>query len=163
MAYTANQQRKTYNANLVRENFAYTIATFQINKLNRGGGQYPYSLFKIQANWSSGSFVANSELYVNQFILDDSGTPDFNYLPEGDSGAIFVYPISGSTNYSKYSHLLTSDNANVWDYFSISFDNIITDPGDSDYYLIDVVVNTPNYVDGNLIADSYCYILNTLI
>lgn len=162
MAYIANQQRKTYNANLVRGNFLYTIATFQINKLNRGGGQYPYSLFKIQTNWSSGSKVVNSELYVNQFILDASGTPDINYLPEGTSGAIFVYPISGSTNYSKYSHLLTSEDPNILDYFSISFDNLITDPQDPDYYLIDVIVGTPNYADGNLIADSYCYILNTI-
>lgn len=162
MAYIANQQRKTYNENLAKGNFATTVATFQINKLNTGGGQYPYSLFKIQANWSSGSFVANSELYVNQFILDDSGTPNFNYLPEGTSSAIFVYPISGSTNYSKYSHLLTSDNIDIRDYFSISFDNIVTDPNDSNYYLIDVIVNTPNYVDGTLTADSYCYILNSI-
>jgi hypothetical protein len=162
MAYIANQQRKTYNANLVRENFAYTIATFQINKLNRGGGQYPYSLFKIQANWSSGSLVVNSELYINQFILDDGGTPTFNYLPEGTSGAIFVYPISGSTNYSKYSHLLTQETPDLIDYFSISFDNIRNDDDNPDYYLIDVIVNTPNYNNGNLIADSYCYILNSI-
>jgi hypothetical protein len=162
MAYIANQQRKTYNNNLVRGDFATTVATFQINKYNRGGGQNPYSLFKIQANWASGSKVVNSELYVNQFILDDSGTSIFNYLPEGTSGAIFIYPISGSINYSKYSHLLHSDDTNLTNYFSISFDNIVSDPGDSDYYLIDVIVNTPNYANGNLIADSYCYILNTI-
>lgn len=161
MAYIANQQRQTYE-NAVGANTPYTIATFQINKLNIGGGQYPYSLFKIQANWASGSILVNSELYVNQFILDDSGNPLVNYLPEGTSGTEYLYPISGSTNYSKYSHLLHGDDIRLSDYFSISFENLRDDPDDGSYYLIDVIANTPDYNGGNLIADSYCYILNTI-
>jgi hypothetical protein len=161
MAYIANQQRQTYE-NSVGANTSYTIATFQINKFNRGGGANPYSLFKIQANWNSGSILVNSELYVNQFILDDSGNPLVNYLPEGTSGTEYLYPISGSTNYSKYSHLLHGDDARLIDYFSISFENLRDDVDDGSYYLIDVVANTPDYNGGKLIADSYCYILNTI-
>ena len=162
MAYIANQQRQTYE-NAVDRNTLYTIATFQINKFNGGGGANPYSLFKIQANWNSGSILVNSELYVNQFILDDSGNPLVNYLPEGTSGTEYLYPSSGSTNYSKYSHLLHGDDARLIDYFSISFENLrddVDDPGN--YYLIDVIVITPDYDGGNLMADSYCYILNTI-
>jgi hypothetical protein len=161
MAYIANQQRQTYE-NAVDRNTNYTIATFQINKLNRDGGQYPYSLFKIQANWASGSSLVNSELYIQHFIRDSGGTPIFVKLPEGESGSDYLYPISGSASSSKYSHLLHGDDTNLSDYFSIAFQNIVDDPDDSRYYLIDVVVNTPNYVGGNLIADSYCYILNTI-
>ena len=68
MAYVANQQRKTYNDDNVTLNTPYEVATFQVNKPNRGGGQYPYALFKTQVNWSSGSLLVNSELYVLQVI-----------------------------------------------------------------------------------------------
>lgn len=161
MAYIANQQRQTYE-NAVGGASPYTIATFQINRLNNLGGANPYSLFKVQANWSSGSVLVNSELYVNQFILDDGGNPLVNYLPEGVSGTEYLYPISGSTNYSKYSHLLHGDDSNLYDYFSITFVNLRNDDDNPSYYLIDIVVNTPAYNGGNLIADSYCYILNTI-
>lgn len=158
MAYVANQQRRQYE-NAVGANTQYTIATFQINRLNALGGQYPFSLFKIQANWSSGSLLVNSELYINHFILDDSGTALFIKLPEGESSADYIYPISGSTNFPKYSHLLASDNSDVYNYFSISFAPITV--GSPGYYDIDIVVNSPNFTGGRLIADSYCYILNT--
>lgn len=162
MAYISNQQRQTY-FNAVGGATPYTIATFQINKLNRGGGQYPYSLFKVQANWYSGSLLVNSELYVNQYILDSGGTPIFYHLPEGETDITDGnFPISGSVNYSKYSHLLCSDDSNLWSYFSISFGNIRNDDDNPDYYLIDIITNTPAYNGGNLIADSYCYILNTI-
>jgi hypothetical protein len=160
MAYIANQQRQTF-LNSTGGGRPETIATFQINKLNRGGGQYPYSLFKIQANWASGSSVVNSELYINHFITEIFGSPVINYLPEGESSTPYIYPISGSINYPKYSHLLCGDDANLKDYFWIEFSNI-RDDTDPDYYLIDVVVNTPNYNGGILTADSYCYILNTI-
>jgi hypothetical protein len=167
MAYVANLQRETFNETLVRAGFPTVIATFQINKLNRGGGQYPYSLFKIQANWYLGSQLVNSELYVTQCISDDSGTPIFSYLPSGKSPEYNKFPIYSeilppqNRNQIKYSHLLFSDDANIYDYFWIEFTNI-RDDTDPEYYLIDVVVNTPNINDGNLIADSYCYILNTI-
>ena len=48
MAYTVNQQRKTYNEQKVKGNFPITVATFQINKRFAGGGDYPNSLFKIR-------------------------------------------------------------------------------------------------------------------
>ena len=169
MAYVANLQRETYEEKPVGAQRPITVATFQLNKLNRGGGQYPYSLFKIQANWSlpNTNLLVNSELYVNQCISDDSGTPIFSYLPAGKIPEYNKFPIYSeilppqNVNQKKYSHLLFSDDANIYDYFSVEFTNIIDDT-DPDYYLIDVVVNTPNINDGNLIADSYCYILNTI-
>jgi hypothetical protein len=162
MAYVANQQRKTFNDNAAKGDFDITVATFQINKYNREGGESPYSLFKIQANWSSGSLVANSELYVNQTIYNDSGSLGIDFVPPGTSGAIYIYPISGSTNYSNYPHLLTSEGPEITNFFSISFQTYDSEILDPDYYLVDVIVHTPNYNDGILIADSYCYILNTL-
>ena len=72
MAYIANQQRKTYNEQKVKALTPITIATFQINERNAGGGACPYSLFKIQVNWTSGSYLVNSELYVNQTILTNN-------------------------------------------------------------------------------------------
>lgn len=162
MAYISNQQRQTYE-NAVDKNTSYTIATFQINKVNRGGGANPYSLYKIQANWSSGSVLINSELYVNQFILENSGNPLAIYLPEGVTGNTDGnFPISGSTNYSKYSHLLGPDDPDVYDYFQIAIGNLRDDDDNPEYSLIDIIVTTPNYAGGNLIADSYCYILNTI-
>jgi hypothetical protein len=162
MAYIANQQRQTYE-NAVDRYTPYTIATFQINKSKGGGGENPYSLYKIQANWSSGSVLVNSELYINQFILDNGGSPSVIYLPEGVTGNTDGnFPISGSTNYSKYSHLLGPDDSEVYDFFQIAIGNLRTDGENPEYYLIDVIATTPNYVGGNLIADSYCYILNTL-
>jgi hypothetical protein len=168
MAYVANQQRQTFNE-IVRGSFSISIATFQVNKYNRGGGQYPYSLFKIQANWASGSLLVNSELYVNQTIYDNAGSPQFDYLPRGKTFPDYDdFPIYDeilppqNRNRVKYSHLLSGDNAFIYDNFKISFGNIITDPQDPDYYLVDVYVFTPPYEDGTLIADSYCYILNTI-
>jgi hypothetical protein len=161
MAFISNLQRETYNENLAKGNFPTVIATFQINQEGKGGGQYPYSLFKIQTNWSSASLVVNSELYVNQTILS-SGIP--YYVPNGETGNDDGdFPISGSTNASKYSHLLFSDNPDVLNYFKISFSDLRNDPDNpADYYLIDVVATTPNRMNGNLIADSSCYILNTV-
>jgi hypothetical protein len=166
MPYIANQQRTTVNSDNVNANDTYTIATFQINKQNAGGGANPYSLLKVQANWNSGSKVINSELYVNQLILKIpiTSSPAPYYLPEGETGIDDGnFPISGSTNSSKYSHLIFSDNADIYDYFKLSFGNLRDDPDDpSNYYLIDVTANTPNYSGGNLMTDSYCYILNTI-
>jgi hypothetical protein len=167
MAYIANQQRQTF-INSTGGARPETIATFQINKLNRGGGQYPYSLFKIQANWSSGSLLVNSELYVMQSIYDYFGSPQFDYRPAGKNPDDYKFPIYAeilppqNRNRVKYSHLLSPDDAFIYDNFKISFGNIITDPQDPDYYLVDVYVFTPPYEDGTLIADSYCYILNTI-
>jgi hypothetical protein len=168
MAYIANQQRETYEERLVRGNTPTTVATFQINKPNTGGGENPYSLLKVQANWYSGSLLVNSELYVNQVIITPiTSSPAPYYLPGGETGNDDGnFPISApfSTNAVKYSHLLFSDFAGIYDYFKISFLNLRDDPDDpgSPYYLIDVVVNTPDYNDGDLMTDSYCYILNTI-
>lgn len=168
MAYVANQQRKTFNEKKITGQTPITVATFQINKRNEGGGAYPYSLFKIQVNWNSGSFLVNSELYVNQIIITNNFDEDvIYYMPQGlEDNNIFPVNFTGpppsSANQVKYSHLLFSDNPDVYDYFRIEFGNIITDPNDPDYYLVDVIATTPNFNNGDLMADSYCYILNTI-
>jgi hypothetical protein len=166
MPYISNLQRETYNENSVTANSLYTVATFQINKQNAGGGPNPYSLLKVQANWSSGSKLVNSELYVNQLILKIpiTSSPAPYYLPEGETGIDDGnFPISGSTNASKYSQLMFSDNSDIYDFFKVSFENLRDDPNDpSNYYLIDITTTTPNYSGGNLMTDSYCYILNTI-
>jgi hypothetical protein len=172
MAYIANQQRKTFNEQKVKNNFPITVATFQINKRFAGGGDYPYSLFKIQANWASGSvgtgYLVNSELYINQTITENNlGEDVICYLPEGETDItdgnfpISLNVIPSSANCDKYSHLLFGDFSEIYDFFKISFQNIKEDT-DPNYYTIDVVVTTPNFVDGDLMVDSYCYILNTL-
>jgi len=165
MAYTANQQRKTYNEQKVKGNFPITVATFQINKRFAGGGDYPNSLFKIQANWDSGSYLVNSELYVNQTIVEDiSGDDVILYMPPGETDITDGnFPISppNSTNGAKYNHLLFGDFTDIYNFFKISFGNKKEDT-DPNYYTIDVVVTTPNFNDGDLMVDSYCYILNTV-
>jgi hypothetical protein len=164
MAYIANLQRQTYEEPLVKGNFPINIATFQINKPNIGGGEHPCSLFKIQSNWYSGSYIVNSELYINQVILTPiTSSPEPYYIPDGETGpSDSNFPITGSTNASKYSHLLFSDQTRISDYFKISFANFRDDPDDGSYYLIDVIITTPDYDNGNLMADSSCYILNTI-
>jgi hypothetical protein len=173
MAYIANQQRKTFNEQKVKNNFPITVATFQINKRFAGGGDYPHSLFKIQANWASGSvgtgYLVNSELYVNQTITEDiSGDDVICYLPEGETDITdgnfpisFLEQPSPLINVNKYSHLLFGDYSEIYDFFKISFQNIKEDT-DPNYYTIDVVITTPDFIDGDLMVDSYCYILNTL-
>jgi hypothetical protein len=161
MANISNLQRQTFNQANVTRDSDYTVATFRINRNSENGGisvQNPYSLFKVQANWYSGNYIVNSELCVNQFITNGGGGTAW-YLPEGYSGTEWWYPINGAPNRAKYVHLLSSDSANVYNYFSISFGNITSD---GDYFLIDIIVHIPNIDNGNLMVDSSCYILNTV-
>lgn len=161
MANIANVQRQTFNQANVTRDIDYTIATFQINKNSEAGGisvQNPYSLFKLQVDWNSGNNLVNSELYINQFIVNDGGGTTY-YLPEGVSGAGWLYPIDTTPKRAKYGHLIYSDSANIYSYFSISFGNI-TSVGD--YYLVDIIVHIPNIDNGNLMTDCSCYILNTI-
>ena len=167
MAYVANQQRKTYNDDKVSADTPYEIATFQVNKPNRGGGQYPYALFKIQANWSSGSLLVNSELYVLQVInINNQGDINVSYMPSpnpfyGGYPIYFELNPPQDINVAKYSHLLFGDvDPNIRNYFSIYLG--IRDNGDPNYYESFIFVQSPNYNNGKLMTDSYCYILNTL-
>ena len=167
MAYVANQQRKTYNDNTVIANTPYGIANFQVNKPNRGGGQYPYALFKTQINWSSGSLLVNSELYVLQVInINNQGDINVSYMP-GPNSFYGGYPIyfelnpPQDINVAKYSHLLFGDvDPNIRNFFKIYLG--IRDNGDTNYYESFIDIQSPNYNNGKLMTDSYCYILNTL-
>lgn len=161
MANIANVQRQTFNQANVTRDIDYTIATFRINRNSEAGGisvQNPYSLFKLQVDWNSGNNLVNSELYVNSFILNGGGSASYN-LPPGYTGTEWWYPINGAGNRAKYVHILSSDNGDVNDIFSISFGNFVND---GDYFLVDIIVHIPNIDNGNLMTDCSCYILNTI-
>ena len=166
MAYAANIQRQTFNLDNTNPGDTYTVATFDVHKRAADGGiagDNPFSLFKIQVDWFEASNVAflNAELYVNEFLLEDTSSLDF-FVPEGDSGyGDGTYSVNNSTQYNKYTRYEASDSqySEIRDWFYVSFTNLRTNDDNPDYYWLDVVVRTPNVNGGALMVDSYCYIL----
>lgn len=152
--YKLNTERQTWEDNNVTEDADYNIGTFFVSKYNNQSGQYPMTTFKITVAYKdTANSIVDAELYV--VVIDLNTTIEF--LPEGDTVQNF-FPLTASTDWTKYGHLIATHISNVEDFFSITLSyNTTTGEG----HLYDVIVHTPRLISGTatMIADVYTYTL----